>query len=102
MADISIHTAHSQDTDVEKSDVVGSNINKALSTKIKLRQRLVRIEHHLKFLLKIYRRKKTPRGLRIQKEIRLIDSPGSHHTKTTIQKIFIDAKQEVVGALIDY
>ena len=30
LADISIHTAHLQETDVEKSDAVGSNIKKAL------------------------------------------------------------------------
>ena len=40
--------------------------------------------------------------MKIQKEIRLIDSLGNHHAKATIEKIFINAEQEVhvVGALI--
>ena len=40
--------------------------------------------------------------MKIQKEIRITDSPGSHHAKATIEKIFINAEQEVVGVLIDH
>ena len=65
---------------------VGSDIQKALNKKIKLRRKLVRAEHHLKFFFKRKQEKGTPRGLKIQKEIRLMDSPGSHHTQATIQK----------------
>ena len=63
---------------------------------------MVRIEHHLKFLIKCNEKEKTPKGLKIQKEIRLIDSPGNHHAKSTIEKVFINAEQVVVGALIDH
>ena len=51
LADVSIHTAHSDEMEVVKRDAVGYSIEKALNTKIKLRQRLARIEHHLKFLI---------------------------------------------------
>ena len=78
------------------------NIEKALNTKIKLRQKLVRIEHHLKFLIKCKEEEKTPKGLKIQKEIRIIDSPDSHQAKATIEEIFIKAEHEVVGVLIDH
>ena len=63
---------------------------------------MVRIEHQLKFLLKCKEEKKTPRRLKIQKKNRLMDSPGSHHSKATIQKNNFKAEQEGVGALVNY
>ena len=44
----------------------------------------------------------TPKGLRTQKEIRLLDSKNNDWTKSTIQNTYKNAELEVCGALIEH
>ena len=98
------NTIPSQNTSVEKTTTpsgtttafMGMDIETALNHKIRLRQKMVRAEHHIKFLNKCQEEKQT--GLRILKDIKLMESPGSHHTQATIKNIFLTAEQQVVKA----
>ena len=67
-----------------------------LNKNLKLRQKMVRAEHRLILL-------ESPTGLRVNKEIKLMDAPGPTTPNIpTISNILLKAEQEICKAMSDY
>ena len=78
------------------------DLQTALSDKLKLRQQLIKTEHHLKFLVKCTEQRKPPKGLKTNNNVRLAETPHSIDTMATIRNIYHKAEHDVCKALIGH
>ena len=84
----------------EKNGSEDLELSSALNHKLRLRQSLLKINHHLTFLENFTRADVVPKGLRIQHEVHFMDANNTTHAN--IESILKRSERDVGKALIGH
>ena len=76
--------------------------NQALQQNLKLREKLLKLDHHKEFLRKCGGAGMIPTGLKIHHKVQIMKSPTSDRTRKAMRNIYNTAEKEVVRMLIEH
>ena len=78
------------------------NLHDILVKKFRLRQKVIKTQHHISYLQECARLGQVPKGLAIQQQVQLMDSPKSNDTRAQIKDIIQQTEQQIVNTITSH